>query len=172
MHHSSVSWEITLLYFFSWNCAWFGQKVPIKVQNFRLLTAHMNFHQMCTLIDSFCLKYIKCFAKNIQRSCVSLPWTLMQILKKNWSVVSKMTRTWWILTRALGSLKNFHFHWLLLCKVFNVWPKKVQLSFMTLKGDAKFEKKVTCGLENDMRNMTNFHQSTLTSQNWDFDGTL
>ena len=31
---------------------------------------------------------------------------------------------------------------------------------MTLKGDAKFEKKVTCRLENDMRNMTNFHQST------------
>ena len=43
---------------------------------------------------------------------------------------------------------------------------------MTLKGDAKFEKKVTCGLENDMRNMTNFHQSTLTSQNWGFDGIL
>ena len=31
---------------------------------------------------------------------------------------------------------------------------------MTLKGDAKFEEKMTCGLENDMRNMANFHQST------------
>ena len=59
MHHSSVSWEITLLYFFSWNCTWFGQKEPIKVQNFRLSTAHVNFHQLCTLIDSFCWKYIK-----------------------------------------------------------------------------------------------------------------
>ena len=45
-------------------------------------------------------------------------------MKKNWSVVSKMTRIWWILTRALKSLKNLHFHWFLLCKVFNVWPKK------------------------------------------------
>ena len=27
---------------------------------------------------------------------------------------------------------------------------------MTLKGDAKFEEKLTCGLENDMRNMKNF----------------
>ena len=58
-HHSSVSWEITLLYFFSWNCTWFGQKEPIKVQNFRLSTAHVKLHQICTLIDSFCWKYIK-----------------------------------------------------------------------------------------------------------------
>ena len=43
---------------------------------------------------------------------------------------------------------------------------------MTLKGDAKFEEKLTCGLENDMRNMANFHQSTWKSQNWDFDGIL
>ena len=27
---------------------------------------------------------------------------------------------------------------------------------MTLKGDAKFEEKLTCGVENDMRNMANF----------------
>ena len=55
MDHCSVSWEITLLYFFSWNCTWFGQKEPIKVQNFRLSTAHVKFHQICTLIGS--LKY-------------------------------------------------------------------------------------------------------------------
>ena len=38
-----------------------------------------------------------------------------------------------------------------MCKVFNVWPKQNTegLSFMTLKGDAKFEEKLTCGLEND-----------------------
>ena len=59
MDHSSVSWEITLQYFFSWNCTWFGQKEPIKVQDFRLLTAHIKFHQICTWIDSFCWKYIK-----------------------------------------------------------------------------------------------------------------
>ena len=59
MHHSSVSWEITLLYFFSWNCTWFGQKEPVKVQNFRLSTAHIKFRQIFTLIGSFCWKYIK-----------------------------------------------------------------------------------------------------------------
>ena len=36
---------------------------------------------------------------------------------------------------------------------------------MTLESDAKFEEKVTCGLENDMRNLGNFHQSTFESLN-------
>ena len=31
---------------------------------------------------------------------------------------------------------------------------------MTLKIDANFEEKLTCGLQNDMRNLANFHQST------------
>ena len=31
---------------------------------------------------------------------------------------------------------------------------------MTLKSDAKFEEKLTCGLENDRRNMANFDQGT------------
>ena len=45
---------------------------------------------------------------------------------------------------------------------------------MTLKSGAKFEEKLTCGLENDTRTFTraNFHQSTRKSQNWDFDGIL
>ena len=30
---------------------------------------------------------------------------------------------------------------------------------MTLECDAKFEEKMTFGLENDMMNLTNFHQS-------------
>ena len=43
---------------------------------------------------------------------------------------------------------------------------------MTLKSDAKFEEKLTCGLENDMRNFVNLYQSTWKSQNWDFDGII
>ena len=31
---------------------------------------------------------------------------------------------------------------------------------MTLKSDVNIEEKLTCGLENDTRNMANFHQST------------
>ena len=43
---------------------------------------------------------------------------------------------------------------------------------MTLKNDEKFEKKLTCGFENNIRNLVKFHQSTRKSQNWDFDGTF
>ena len=31
---------------------------------------------------------------------------------------------------------------------------------MTLNSDAKFEEKLACALENDMRNLADFHQST------------
>ena len=43
---------------------------------------------------------------------------------------------------------------------------------MTLKSDPKFEEKLICGLENDITNLTNIHQSTWKSQNWDFDGSF
>ena len=36
--------------------------------------------------------------------------------------------------------------------------------------DAKFEEKLTCGLENEIRNIANFHQSIWKSQNWEFVG--
>ena len=34
---------------------------------------------------------------------------------------------------------------------------------MTLKSDAKFEEKLTCGFENDMRNLVNFYHSSQKS---------
>ena len=43
---------------------------------------------------------------------------------------------------------------------------------MILKIDAKFEEKLACGLENGMRNLQNFYQSTRKSQNWEFSGIL
>ena len=61
--------------------------------------------------------------------------------------------------------QKFYFDWLLLCKVYNVWPKKSpeELFFMTLMNDAKFEEKMTVGLKNNLRNMAYLHQS-----NWKF----
>ena len=43
---------------------------------------------------------------------------------------------------------------------------------MKLKSDAKFEEKLTCGLENDMRNLAYFYQSRGKCQNWDFHETF
>ena len=36
---------------------------------------------------------------------------------------------------------------------------------MTLESDAKFEEKLTCSLENDIKKFANFHQSYQKSQN-------
>ena len=71
------------------------------------------------------LKVYKISAKNVQRSYVSWYWRVIQNLKKNRFVVSKMTTIWSILIQALESLWNMHFHWSLSCKVYNIWPKKV-----------------------------------------------
>ena len=104
------------------------RKGQTTVQNFRLLTAQVKFHQICTLIGYFCWKYIKFQLKKVWRKYVSWYQRVVQNLKKNLFFVSKMTRIWWILIWALKSLKNLHFDWSLLCKVYNVWPKKVQRS--------------------------------------------
>ena len=93
------------------------------------------------------LKVYKIPAKKVQWSYIYL-----MILKsdakfeKNWFVVLKMTRIWWILIRAHRILKNLHFLWSLSCKVCNVWCGK--------------KEKSTCGLENDLKNLASFHQNT------------
>ena len=72
-------------------------------------------------------------AKNLQRSYVYLHWRMMENLKKNWLIVSKLTwEIWRILTQALKSLKDLHFIGLLLTKVYIFWAKKVQRSYLSL----------------------------------------
>ena len=83
--------------------------------------------------------------------------------------------------------EEFHEFWCEHLKVSEVWtlmgslwPRYImfklkstkELSFMTLRSDAKFGPKLICGLENDMGNFENFCQSTGQCQNWDFDGIL
>ena len=43
---------------------------------------------------------------------------------------------------------------------------------MTLKGDAKFKRKVIRGLKNDVNNLVNFHASSQKSENLHFDELL
>ena len=44
------------------------------------------------------LQVYKISAKKVRRSYVSWHWRVMRNLKKNWFVISKMTRIWWIWT--------------------------------------------------------------------------
>ena len=104
---------------------------------FRSSTAHVKFHQICTLVGSFYWKYLK-----FQRKKYRGVWRVMQNLKKKWFFVSKITwGIWQIFTQAIKSLvnfnlstrnsENFYFNWFLLCKLYNVWPEKVQKSYLT-----------------------------------------
>ena len=63
---------------------------------------------------------------------------------------------------------------LFLSKAYNISAKKNWggLCVMTLKGDAKFKGKLTCGLKNNFRNLLNFHASSWKSGNLHFDGLL
>ena len=68
---------------------------------------------------------------------------------------------------------DLYFDRLLFLKIYKISAKKYRgVILMTLTSDAKFEEKLTCGLQNDMRNMENFRQSARKSQNWDFDEIL
>ena len=91
------------------------------------------------------------WAQQLQGSFLSWQWRMIPNLQRNWLVSSKLTwGIWQILTRALENLKNLHFNWLLLTKVFNVWAKKGLENFclMALKIDAKFEGKLSCAFQN------------------------
>ena len=51
-HHSSVSWNITLLYFFRSNVIYFAQKEPVKVEILRILSAQVKIHQIFVTFES------------------------------------------------------------------------------------------------------------------------
>ena len=95
---------------------------------------------------------------------------LVQNLKKNFFFVSKMTRIWWILIGTIKSLKNLHFDWSLLCKVYNLWPKTVQWSYISWHWRVLQNLKKNWLVVWKMKNLTNFHQNTSKCQNWYFHG--
>ena len=94
LHHSSMSWEMNLLYFFSWNFIWFLKREPTKVQKTLdcsgEISPNLNFDRFLLL------KVYEISAKKVQKSYVSWYWRVVQNLNKNQFLVSKMTRIWWI----------------------------------------------------------------------------
>ena len=91
-----------------------------------------NFHPS-TRKSQKLSKVVNVWAWNLQGSCASWEWEMMQNLKRNWLFNSKLTWViWWILSWALENLENLHFNGLLLTIVYNVWAKKVQRSYIWL----------------------------------------
>ena len=112
-------WEITLLYFFSWNCTWFEQNESMKVQNFRLSTAHVKFHQIFTLIGS--LRY-KILAKKYKGVISHEPEDWCKIWKKKLICCFKKDKN---MVKFDPSTQKS-------TKVFNIWLRKVQMSYLSL----------------------------------------
>ena len=68
LHQSSVSWDITPLYFFSLNFIYFQQKEPIKVQiRWNFTWAVEIILKFCTLMSSFCKNHIEFQLKKYRR---------------------------------------------------------------------------------------------------------
>ena len=136
LHHCSLLWKITPLYFLTEISYTLDKNSPLKWNftaqvNFRRSTAQVKFHQICTLTGYVCWKYIMFQLKKVWSKYVSWYQRVVQNLKKNLLFVSKMTRIWWILIWALKSLTKLHFDWSLLWKVYNIWPKKAQRSYIS-----------------------------------------
>ena len=111
-----------------------------------------NFHQSTwkspnwNLDGILLLKVKNVWARNLQGRFVSRHWRMIQNLKRNRLVSSKLTwGIWRILTWAFKNLKKLHFNGLFLNKVYNVWAKKSigEFCLMALNIDATFEGKLT-----------------------------
>ena len=116
----------------------FEEKLTCGLENYTRSLA--NFYQSTWKCQNwefngiYFSKVENAWSKNLRRSYVSLYWRMMKKLKRNWLVISKLTREIWrILIQALKSLKKSHF-------LAPFEQSTEELSFMTLKSDAKFEK--------------------------------
>ena len=158
-----MSWEITLLTlitFLAETLYHLDKRSPSKC---KISDFWLHSHEISPYLyfDRHLLLKVYTFsAKKVQRSYVSWHWRMKQKLKKNWFFVSKMTRIWWILTKALEYLKHLHFDWFLLCKVYSGWPKKVQRNYLTWHWGVMQNLKKNWIVVWKMRNLANFQQST------------
>ena len=98
---------------------------------------------------------------------------MIQNLEKNWFVVSKIQKIdeFWPWHSKLSKIYTLIGSFCAKCIMFAL-KKHREVIFLTRKSDTKFGETLTCGLENGMRNLENFHQITWNRQNWDFDGIL
>ena len=130
------------------------------MQNFRLLTAHVTFHKIWTLIGSFCRNEVIKFQ-----------------LKNYRGVISHCTGDWckiWRKTDLFQKWQEFHEFWpeymkvSKICSLIGLFCAKYLM--FHLKNDRGV---ILHDTEEKMENvMANFHQSTWNCENWNFDGIL
>ena len=142
----------------------FKEKVTCGLENdIKNLT---NFHQSTQKSKNWDFYWVllskveSVWARTLQGCYVLWQWRMIQNWKRYWHEEFNK-----FLTRALANLKNFYFHELLLTKVYNVGAKESteELCLMALNIGIKFVGELTCAFKNDMRDLTNFHQSMFKS---------
>ena len=90
---------------------------------FYFSTAQMKFHQLCTLIGSFCWKYIKFQLKSTEELCLMTPKSNAKSEEKTIRCF-KNDKNLVNFNPSTQRLENLQFDWSFSCKVCNVWPKK------------------------------------------------
>ena len=149
LHHSSVSWNITLLYIFRSNVICFAQKEPIKVEILRNLSVQVKIHQIIVSFETSNQFFFE--------FCITLP------CHETWDMRHE---TYTLNKRSLSKSKfgeifcgqskvwNFEFWWISLAQIVYSYSQKSteDLSLMTLNSDAKFNERRTCVFKYDMRN--------------------
>ena len=109
-----------------WCTTWRG--IDLSFQNW-----HKNFKLiLIRTLESLKKNSFQCAP--FEQSTCSWNWRRMQNLERNRLVSSKLTKgIWQILASTLKSLKILHFNGLLLRKVYIVWTKKEQRSYISWK---------------------------------------
>ena len=129
------------------------------------MTKAVNFHpttqksKNVTSMGYFCSKYMRFELKKYE----GLFFMVLSSDVKFW-FQKQREKLGELCYRALKSLKN--------CTLTGSFcPKHMiqELCVMILKGDAKFLKKLTCDLKNNIRNLVKFHASSQKSENLNFD---
>ena len=133
----SVMRHYSSILFFSWNFIYFQQKEPLaKFHVSSRMSDNLHFDGLLLLSKSYNVS-----AKKVEKmKYLSCHWRVIQSFKKDWLLVSNMTRIWWIFTQPIKSLK-ISFRWALFVQSIKGlnYKNTGRFSFMTLNSDAKFE---------------------------------
>ena len=81
-------------------------------------------------------------------------------------------RNWLNFHYSTEKFEKLYIDWLFSSKAYVSARKFQELCAMTLRGDAKFKGKLTCGLKNSIMNLVNFHASSRKSKNLHLDWLL
>ena len=105
LHHSSVSLNITPLYFLRSSLKYFAQKEPIRVEILRMPSAQVKIHQILVIFETTNQFFLK-FRINLQ--CLrEIVYPFLTEILYTFNKRPLKAQIWWNFTWAVESLKFF-----------------------------------------------------------------